>query len=123
MAGRDFSGADLRSMVLDGADLSGAQFTGASLFGATFIAAVQRAFGDDWQRVMAESVAARGATLMRTDMGPVVGFNANGYLGQYLVVYPAQRLVAVRLVRGGAGYDARTDGFLEFQDLVRRLAP
>ena len=89
----------------------------------TLVSAMERALGADWQRVRAEAITARGASLWRTETGPVIGYRADGYLGQYVVVYPAKGLVAVRMVRGGAGYDARTDGFVEFQELVRRLAP
>jgi CubicO group peptidase (beta-lactamase class C family) len=55
--------------------------------------------------------------------GSVTGYRADGYLGQYLVVYPAERLVAVRMVVGSAAYDPTTDTFPDFQSLVRQLVP
>lgn len=58
--------------------------------------------------------------LIRED-DEVVGYRADGYLGQYLVIYPEEGLVAVRLVANSAGYDAETDGFREFEALVRDL--
>jgi CubicO group peptidase (beta-lactamase class C family) len=55
--------------------------------------------------------------------GPIVGYRADGYLGQYLVIYPAQRLVGVRMVASSPAYDPETDGFQEFQELLRALVP
>jgi CubicO group peptidase (beta-lactamase class C family) len=54
--------------------------------------------------------------------GPVVGYRADGYLGQYLVIYPAERLVGVRMVASSPAYDPDTDGFREFQAMLRDLA-
>ncbi len=85
-------------------------------------AAAERAFGPAWQQVVAEA-RTRGAELFRRTSGPVVGHSAEGYLGQYIVVYPASGLVAVRMIRGGAGYDPSTDSFLAFRALVRQLVP
>lgn len=53
--------------------------------------------------------------------GQIVGYGADGYLGQYLVIYPEHGLVAVRLVAQSPAYDPETDGFRDFQDLVRSL--
>src|SRR5690606_23252471 len=46
-------------------------------------------------------------------------YYGDGYLGQYLVVVPETRIVAVRQVRGGDDYDEATDGF---RDFVSRIA-
>ena len=55
--------------------------------------------------------------------GEIVAYYGDGYLGQTLMVVPSQRLVAVRQVRGGTKYNAETDGFGEFKDLVLKLLP
>jgi CubicO group peptidase (beta-lactamase class C family) len=51
------------------------------------------------------------------------GFSAEGYLGQYLVVLPEHRLVAVRMRRSPDGeFDERSiDSFADFVRLVRAL--
>lgn len=52
------------------------------------------------------------------------GFGADGWLGQYLVVYPQRRLVAVRMHGVEAGNDEaenRKYGFQSFQKLVLAL--
>ena len=54
----------------------------------------------------------------------MVGYEANGYLGQFLVVYPDQGIVAVRMIRpfraiqSGNGQLCST-----FRDPVRALIP
>ena len=76
-----------------------------SLAGRSFdsvLEALREALGEDYGLRYANEVAARG--LKRADLfdearGPVVAYEANGYLGQYIVVVPGQRLVAVRQIR------------------------
>jgi CubicO group peptidase (beta-lactamase class C family) len=51
----------------------------------------------------------------------VAGALASGFLGQYLVIYPEERLVGVRMIEGGPGYDPDRDGFGDFPRLLRTL--
>jgi CubicO group peptidase (beta-lactamase class C family) len=83
-------------------------------------ATLRKALGDDW---LPRVQAARAKTQLLTDKWSpeFVGVNANGYLGQYLIVLPAAQLIAVRLVDGGERYDDKTDGFEDFFDQVRAL--
>ncbi|WP_337245675.1 serine hydrolase domain-containing protein [Luteimonas sp. gir] len=58
--------------------------------------------GDDWPAIYAREVSERGivrADLFDEDTGPVVAYAAEGFLGQYIVVVPDKRLVAVRQIR------------------------
>lgn len=58
--------------------------------------------GDDWPALYAREVSERGlarADLFDEDSGPVVAYAAEGFLGQYIVVVPDKRLVAVRQIR------------------------
>ena len=52
-----------------------------------------------------------------------VGFSADGYLGQYVVVLPEQRLVAVRMRRAPDGEfdESKIDSMRDFKQLVRAL--
>jgi len=55
--------------------------------------------------------------------GPTIGYQANGYLGQFLVVIPRDHLVAVRMMRTPEGYSGEEiDTLSEFPDLVAHLA-
>lgn len=61
----------------------------------------------------------------RTNSPPkVAGFGGDGWLGQYVVVYPEQHLVAVRLHAVESGNDERENqkyGFSAFRELVSSL--
>jgi CubicO group peptidase (beta-lactamase class C family) len=84
------------------------------------IAKLQKALGDDW---MPRFNAARAKAKLLTDKWSpeIVGYNANGYLGEYLIVLPRAELVAVRLVDSSDHYDDKTDGFDDFFADVRAL--
>jgi CubicO group peptidase (beta-lactamase class C family) len=86
-------------------------------------AAELRMFGPDFREIIREGLRPAGMPIGRRETGPVAGYEANGYLGQYLVIYPDARLVAVRMIRGTRFTDPSTDGLDDFRDLVRALAP
>lgn len=52
-----------------------------------------------------------------------IGYKAEGWLGQYLVVYPHKKIVACRMVRNSDAYNEQTDAFQEFEKLVLLLRP
>lgn len=86
-------------------------------------AALAGTLGEDWRSVVNNTLGPLGIPLARSEYGPVIGYQANGYLGQYLVIFPEKRLVAVRMVEGSASYNPQTDGFRNFFDLVYALMP
>ena len=53
---------------------------------------------------------------------PVIGFYAEGYLGQYVAVLPASRLVVVRMISEDS-FKSDADAFGDFLDVVQALAP
>jgi len=55
------------------------------------------------------------------DDGNVAGYYGDGYLGQTLMVVPEHNLVAVRQVARSDEYDAETDGFRDFRNMVLQL--
>lgn len=68
-----------------------------------------------WWRLPARADSAE------TDAGPAVdGYYAEGYLGNYLVVIPSQRLVVVRMKRQADGFE-RAHSMPGFPGLVRDL--
>ena len=74
---------------------------------------------------LAHQIAARGlklADLYDITRGPVVGFAANGYLGQYLMIVPEQRVVAVRLIHRRESHHAPQDDYASFFADVLQLA-
>ena len=69
---------------------------------------------------LAEATRQRGVPMRRVVAGPVTGYNANGSLGQWLVVMPAERIVIARQVRRRPGLTQR-DTFSDLPDVARRL--
>jgi CubicO group peptidase (beta-lactamase class C family) len=62
--------------------------------------------------------------LKRIVKGPLKSYEAQGYLGQFLVVVPRDRIVAVRQRRGPGGSDSELEtkrSFVDFPDMVAAL--
>jgi CubicO group peptidase (beta-lactamase class C family) len=66
------------------------------------------------------NVRAKGLPGLKRTSGPVVGFSANGFLGQYVAILPASRLVVVRMIRQES-FTSEDDNFGGFFDRVREL--
>jgi len=89
------------------------------------IAFLTERLGADGPQRYASQIAARGlklADLYDITRGPVVGFAANGYLGQYLMIVPEQRVVAVRLIHRRESHHAPQDDYASFFADVLQLA-
>lgn len=67
-----------------------------------------------------KEVLGRNLKPATVEKGPLVGFNANGDLGQYLVVIPEQRLVAVRMFTPPEEMQTRPDESIFFMDFIPR---
>lgn len=68
------------------------------------------------------NVRGKGLPGLKTTSGPVIGFQGNGDLGQYVVVLPASRLVAVRMIRRES-FTSEADGYGDFFQRVQELKP
>jgi CubicO group peptidase (beta-lactamase class C family) len=69
-----------------------------------------------------QNVRAKGLPNPKRSVGPQIGFSGNGYLGQYIVVLPTPKIVAIRQIRSES-YKGDQDSFDDFQALVRGLVP
>lgn len=88
---------------------------------AAFVARQKAVFGEQGPSLTYTTLAPYGLTLARKEVSRLLGYNANGYLGQYLVIYPQQQLVAVRMVKRTDAYNDATDGLDNFFELVSSL--
>lgn len=88
-----------------------------------YMEAVAKAFGPDWQDSVTSTLAPLGLKLSRSEVGKTVGFSAQGYLGQWLVILPEANLVVVRMKRYTEDFDDKTDNLMNLErlalDLVR----
>lgn len=92
--------------------------------GASLRTALREALGEDLA-ALGKSATAHGLTLDglvgKDDSSPIVAWEANGYLGQYIVVVPKARLVAVRQVRARDDYDGQAPWPHGYDDFTRRV--
>jgi CubicO group peptidase (beta-lactamase class C family) len=82
---------------------------------------LEKALGSNWHEAVHKEVGVKGLQLPNRITGDIVGYYAEGFLGQHLVLLPRHNLVAVRLVRRSKGYNYHTDQFEDFKDVVRAL--
>jgi len=53
--------------------------------------------------------------------GPAIGYKASGDGGQYIIIYPKQEIVAVRMVDTSASFNRKTDTFPNFPKAVYKV--
>lgn len=100
--------------------LSGKAFADRS----ALLEAVSAALGPDAMNTWGREVASRGLGLGKVfniEMGPYVAYNANGYLGQFIVIVPQARLVAVRQIESREDFK-ESDGYDDFVQRTLALA-
>lgn len=88
-----------------------------------FVALLESLFGQgQGLQAYLTNVRAKGLPGLKSTSGPTIGFSANGFLGQYVAVLPASRLVVVRMI-SDESHTSELDGFGDFFDRVRELKP
>ena len=116
----------LRALRLAGADSAFvarmATIQGRYETPAAYYAALQQALGERYWEPYGEAKTSTRMNPERAEFGRFIGYEANGSWGQYLVIYPDQRLVAVRMM-AVTKTTTTTDSFEEFGVLVRALVP
>jgi hypothetical protein len=84
--------------------------------------ALQEMLGPDYPKIREAEFATKGVySLFRWTLDDIVGYYADGYLGQYLLILPQHKLVAVRMVRQRSTYSFETDQFPDFFNRVQAL--
>ncbi|MBX3127992.1 MAG: beta-lactamase family protein [Polyangiaceae bacterium] len=82
----------------------------------------QRALGDPTLKALDDELYSRKLRDARYEHGPTVGSYAHGSLGQFLVIVPAQGVVAVRMRRSPKSTVERKDIARAFPDFPQRVA-
>ena len=116
VAGWRDAGAD-EAFIAKTAPLVGRRFDSVP----AFVDALQHLFGDPKLTEWNENTWQRDVPDARFEFGPIVGAYAEGTLGQYLVVLPRDRLVAVRMRREPKDLALRNDPERTFPDFVERV--
>lgn len=75
--------------------------------------------GDDWKKIVNKELDGN-IELARENYGAIIGYKAEGRLGQYLIIYPDKKLVGIRLITEKAELK-ETDLFANFGDLLYKL--
>ena len=86
-----------------------------------YIAKVDSVIGLKKARKINDVLNKYDIVLERTEFDKTIGFRAEGYLGQYLIIYPEKNIVAVRMIEWSEDYNKYTDLFKNFEDLVYKL--
>jgi CubicO group peptidase (beta-lactamase class C family) len=86
-----------------------------------FVKALRDVFGDTALKLLSEEVYAKKLPDARYSFGRFVGSYAHGSLGQFLVVVPEQKLVAVRMRRPPKRKHERKDVEKSFPDFPDRV--
>lgn len=87
--------------------------------------AMARVLGANWLDEANSELKKHGFSLrdlLRKEYGKIIGYQANGYLGQYLLIYPDARLVCVRMIETKSTYNPTTDGGEDLVKLIRSTA-
>ena len=88
-----------------------------------FFAFLQQALGKDAMRVWIDQIVAKIGIgeLADRESGPIIAYHASGDQGQYIVVVPQARLVAVRQIEA-QDHPAGNDSYDDFEKQVLALA-
>jgi CubicO group peptidase (beta-lactamase class C family) len=116
VAGWRTAGAD-ESFIAKVEPLIGRRFDSVG----SFVATLRDLFGDPHLAEWNENTWKREVPDARFEFGPIVGAYSAGTLGQYLVILPRDRLVAVRMRRAPSKQAERDDTSRSFPDFVERV--
>lgn len=88
-----------------------------------YFAKMREVLGPGGPSMIQQALDGKDVTLADKTYGKVIGYRAEGYLGQYIIILPEHELVAVRMIANSPKYNPQTDGFMDFERLVRDLVP
>lgn len=115
----DFKKADIDTPIINKLEpLQESSINGVESYRQT----MQEVLGSDWHEIREKNFRQKGfKNIFKKEYGPIVGYYAEGYLGQFLVVIPEANLVAVRQIKRKDSYNSKTDNFQHFRHRVLNL--
>ena len=116
---RSLAAAGADSAFIRGAATARGRYDSAEAFDT----ALRAAFGEKYSEAYGDARTRTRMNLERREYGRMIGLEANGSFGQYIDIYPDQRLVAVRMIAVTDRFTSPGDSFENFRELVRALAP
>jgi hypothetical protein len=79
-------------------------------------------FGKDWKTVLDKELYPHFPRRAKWRYSEeYIGYKAEGWLGQYIVIYPGKNLVACRMIKESPSYNHQTDEFRDFETYVYAL--
>lgn len=76
-------------------------------------------FGTDAKEYINENL--KGLSLRRKEFSGDTTFRAEGFLGNYIIINPKTKIVAVRMISENSFKNENVDGFEKFKDLINDL--
>jgi CubicO group peptidase (beta-lactamase class C family) len=87
-----------------------------------YFAALEKTLGKGWRPQAEEALQKVSYSLRKRKFSDeIIGYYASGSRGNYLLVMPKAKLIAVRVVRNDSDYNWDTDGFPDFLQLAASL--
>ncbi len=81
---------------------------------------ISETLGAQAQAIINDALAAKGLRLARREYAGDRTYQANGYLGNYIIVDPHTKIVAIRMISYDS-YENDSDAFGDFKDMVLNL--
>ncbi|MDJ0840606.1 MAG: serine hydrolase domain-containing protein [Acidobacteriota bacterium] len=111
-----------REAGVDGNFIEGMSRLQGRYSGRTSLMAVFKgALGERWQDTVSAYLAGTDMQVAKREYSDLMGYNANGKLGQRLVLFPQKNLVGVRMISEASATEPARDDFANFGDLLRHL--
>ncbi len=79
----------------------------------------EQVFGKNSQEYIATNI--KGLTLRNIEYSGEITYRAEGYLGNYIIINPKTKIVAIRMISGDSYKDEEKDGFDNFENLINSI--
>jgi hypothetical protein len=87
-----------------------------------FLSKLSQAFGDKWNEEFDNKLYPFTRQIyIKTISDNILGYEANGWLGQYLIIYPKKKIIGVRMIKESTSHQDDTDQMWNFKDDVYKL--